>query len=300
MGAHVPMPKDGQFVYNAVLWLLDLLMRGSAYGYAILAIVFTFGQAIYVNAVVNRHKLLGKNTFIPAYLYVSLSSLHPSFGMFSEVLIANWFVIAGIDLLLTMHQTNNPRQIIFNTGFSLSLAAMIHPPSLLFMPAMFMTLSLMRQFNLAEWMVALLGYLTPLYFSAGCLYLFGDLSDFASWASFGISLPSGLDDPALIIGTVAGVLILLVLGLYTIQGQIVKVGVFVRRGWSVLTIALFSATFVAVFTRVSVDNAWLITIVPLSIIIAPAINNEKTKRFSNFVFYFSLALVLYAQLTINF
>lgn len=300
MGAHVPQPKEGQFVYNTTLWVFDLILQGSAFWYAVVTILFTMGQALYINAVVNRHKLFGKSNFVTAYLYVSLSALHPSFGMFSEVLLANWFIIAGVDLLLTMHQTNTPRQVIFNTGFAFSLAAMIHPPALLFMPAMFMTLSLMRQFNVAEWMVALLGYLTPIYFSAGCLYLFGDLSEFSSWASFGFSLPSGLEDPTLLIGTVVGVLILLVLGLYTIQGQIVKVGVFVRRGWSVLTMVLFSATFVALFTRISVDNAWLITIVPLSIIIAPAINNEKTKRFSNFVFYFSLALVIFAQLAINF
>ena len=300
MGAHVPVAEDGQFVYGSVLWLLDMVFNGSAYAYAVLAIIFTFGQAIYINAVVNRHKLMGRNNFVTAYLYISLSSLHPSFGEFSEVLLANWFIIAGIDLLLTMHQTNNPRQVIYNTGFALSMAAMVHPPAILFMPAMFMTLSLMRRFLLAEWMVAFLGYLTPIYFAAGCLYLFSDLQQFVYWARFGFSLPSGLQDPTLIIGTVTGVLIFLVLGLYTIQGQIVKVGVFVRRGWSVLTILLFSATFVAVFTRISVDNAWLITMVPLSIIIAPAINNEKTKRFSNFVFYFSLALVLFAQLAINF
>lgn len=297
-----PLPPDvvdGHFLYGHVLQLLDVVFRGNAFAYTFIAVVMLFLQALYFKSITARHKLYPRSTYLPALAFILLTSIFPAFNYFSCTLLINWCLLAGVDTILSLGQTQQPRKLLFNGGFIICLAALLQFSAIGFFLLFFIGLAMLRSFNPSEWVVGAMGYFTPFYFYACILFLIDQLPLIAQWPHLGLSLPTHLSAPGYFIISISGLLILFVCGFYAMQQQIAKNSVYGRRTWSVIIIYLLLSLLVAVFTDHTVKSAWLLIIPASAMIITHGISLEKSKRFSNFTFYFFLAFVLACQLAIK-
>ncbi len=295
----LPVVQEHHVLFSAVVGFFNFFFRNSAFAFTMLAAIMLYGQAIYLNAVSVKHRLQAKPTYVVAFLYILLTSLYPPFSSFSETLLVNWCLIAGIDMLLGFHQAAQPRKHIFNTGFVLSIAGILHFQAVAYLLLLFVVLLMLRTFNVGEWIVGIVGYLTPFYLYTAILFLVDKLPTLKLWPEIGMSLPRNISNPLYLIGTVVGVVILFFSGIYMLQGYMPKASVYMRRMWSSIAAFLFMSIAVAIGTDISETSIWLVAMPALSLIIAPALSVEKTKWFSNFAFYFSLLLVLFCQLAIK-
>lgn len=292
----LPFVREGDFLFHIITGFLSVVLFNSAFGFTLLAIVMLVLQSIYLNAVVNRHKLFPKPTYITAFVYVSLASLYPAFGQFSQPLLINWVLIMTLDTMLQLAQTQKPRKVIYNVGFAIGVAALISFPAVLYILLLLIALSLLRNVHPGEWMVAILGCLTPIYFAGGMLYLFDVFHWLPDWVNLGVNLPHSIDNPVYMVGMITGVIVLFIGGGYMLQTQMGRVSVFIRRGWTVITVCLIFSVLVAAITDFHIKSAWLVIIPPISLIIANAYYAEKNKAFSNFAFYFMLLLVIFCKM----
>ena len=96
----MPVAAEGQVLYAWVLSGFRVIFGGNAITYTILALLMTFGQAIYLRGVSIRHRLFSRPSYLPALAYIVLSSLHPVLGSFSVPLLANWLIIGAFDTIL--------------------------------------------------------------------------------------------------------------------------------------------------------------------------------------------------------
>ena len=80
------------------------------------------------------------------------------------------------------------------------------------------------------------------------------------------------------------------------QQNVAMSNIYIRRDWIALSFYLIISIMVAFATDKEVASAWLIVIPALSIIITHALALEKNKRFSNFIFYFSLVFLVFCLL----
>lgn len=295
---HPQMPNlpEGHILYVLIVRLFNYVLNGSAFGFTMLTVIMLFFQALYLNRMAFKYKLFAKQTHIIAFIYIVLSSLSREFNYFSAVLMLNWCLLGAFDILLGLHQTSQPRKHIFNAGFVLSVAAIIHFPAVIYILLLFISLLLLRSFNPGEWVVGILGFLTGIYFYAAILFLADRLPEFFKWIRIGFS-PENIGKPLYMTGTITGVIVLLVCGLAVLQQQLGRIGIFVRRNWVILIMCVALSSCVALFTPVIMRNEWLAIIPSLALIIAHPFYLEKNKAFSNFVFYFSLALVVFCQFT---
>ncbi len=291
----VPVALPGYFVYNEVLVMLSVVLRSNAFGYTFLSVLMLFCQALYINRIANHYKLFSRPSYIPAMVFILLISLYPPFGLFSLAILVNWFVLGGIDVVLSFNQTLKPGKNIFNAGFLFCIAGIFQFSAVGFILLLLGGIIVLRSFNASEWVVAVLGYITPLYFFAGILFLADKLPLLYEWPQAGISFPRQLHAPVYLLGLLGGFVVLLSCGLYAMQLQVPKSGIYIRRNWAALTMYAIIAVIVAVITDVFVPSAWLITMPGLAFIVIHAFNLEKSKRFSNFIFYFSLLLVIFCQ-----
>lgn len=285
-------------LFSSIVHVVDFILNGSAFGYTLLAVIMLFAQALYLNTIVAKQRLFNKTSYIPAYTYLLLTSLHPSFSYFSEALLMNWCLLGGIHLLLRFHQTHQPRKDVFNTGFLLALMALFHFSAIGYFLLLFIALILLRSFNPGEWVVTLLGYLTPAYFWVGILFLFDKTGMLSQWPHIGLFLPKKVVAPVYTIGLITGLIVLFSLGMYALQSLMAKTSVFNRRNWVMVLFCLFISFVVAMATDISMQYIWLLLMPALALIICHALYLEKNKRFSNFAFYFSLLLVIFCQIAI--
>jgi hypothetical protein len=150
-----------------------------------------------------------------------------------------------------------------------------------------------RPFNLGEWAVAILGYITPMYFLASILFLFDKLYVLNHWWHIGISVTAVKTDVRLFIVTLTSLGVLFLTGVYALQKNSHLSNIYVRRDWISMFFYLMISVFAGFLTDATVTSAWLIVMPALSIVVTHAIALEKNKRFSNFIFYFSLIFLVF-------
>lgn len=287
---------NGHFLYNYILKAMSLVFLNGAFAYSMVAIILLFLQALYLKSIATRHKLFPRPTYIPSFVYLLVTSVYPPFNSFNETLLINWFLLGAVDIMFGFTQTSQPRKLIFNASFLLSMAAMFQFTMLAYFFLLLVGMVMFRSFNLGEWSVALMGYTTPLYFLACILFLVDHFRLFAQWPHIGFNLSSSVTSIFYLILTLVGLFILLASGIYAMQQNVAMSNIYIRRDWIAISFYLIISVFVAILTDKEVKTAWLITMPALSIVISHALLLEKNQRFSNFIFYFSIVFLIFCLL----
>ncbi len=292
----VPTMTGGHFLYNYIVRAMFLIFRNGGFAYSIVAIIILFMQSLYLKNIATRHKLFQRYTYIPAFVYLLLTSIYPPFNTFSETLLVNWFLLGAVDTMFGFTQTTQPRKLIFNASFLLSMAALFQFTMLAYFFLLLVGMVMFRSFNLGEWSVALMGYTTPVYFTACILFLFDKIGLYSAWPHVGFNFTSNVTSIFYLIVTLTGLLILLASGVYAMQQNVAMSNIYIRRDWIAISFYLIISVFVAILTDSEIKTAWLIAMPALSIIISHALLLEKNQRFSNFIFYFSLVFLIFCLL----
>lgn len=300
LGHHVlPVADAHHALFGYIVWLLKHVLGNSRTAFSMLAILITFGQAIYLMSIASRHRLFSKHTYVPAFAYIVLSSLHPAMGQFSAPLLLNWLLLGALDTVLHFNRREGAQRLIFNAGFLLGCAALIHFPAVIYGMLLVLALLWLRAFRLGEWVVGLLGYLTPYYFAACLLYLFNRWDVVKAWPHWGLGLPQkGALNPYLV-GLIIGCAILLVGGIFILTKIFYRMPVAARRGWGAIGTALAVSIAVCSISPKAETAAWMNVLPSLSLLIIPPMLGEKRSRFATFTFYFLLTLVFYCQIMLS-
>ncbi len=289
----MPIMVPGHFMYNYLLRGLMVVFGHAAFAYTLLAIILLFIQSVFLNSIAIRHKLFPRNNYLTAFAYLLLTSIYSRFSVFNETIILNFLLLAAMDIMFSFSQTTQPRKLIYNAALLFSLAALFQFTALAFILLLLVGMVMFRPFNLGEWSVALLGYITPVYFLVSILFLGNKLYLFTHWPHIGFSLTPVKTSWGALIVTFSGLFILLTSGIVAMRKNVPMSNIYIRRDWIALSFYLIISIMVAFLTDAMVESAWLITLPALSIIITHAMALEKNKRFSNFIFYFSLIFLVF-------
>jgi hypothetical protein len=229
-------------------------------------------------------------------MYIVLCSLHPAFSQFNAQIFVNFALLFAINELLQLKQAHSPNKQLFNLGFAISLASLFQFSNIFFLPFLFIALIILRSVNIREWMIALVGFVMPFYILLVVFFCIdkGDL--WRLWPNLGISLPSQLKPASYYLGAFTGVFILFVGSMFNMQSIVPKASIYIRRCWITLTIMLFWAVLVAIFTNSHIIGAWMICLPTLALILAHTFINERSKKMNAISFYFALGLAIFCQI----
>lgn len=294
-----PRPIEGYFFFNGIVKAFDFVLRGHAFPYTFIAILMIFMQALYLNFITTRHRLYARPTYFPALVYILFTSLHPSFNYFSVPLLVNWCMLMGMDIFLGFNHSVNPRKNLFNAGVAIAVCGLLYFAGVGYLAVFIAALALLRPFNAGEWVVASMGYFTPIYFAVGILFIVDMLPALASWPDLDLIVIHKINKPLFLYILIGGIAILTAGSVYAMQQQLPKATIYVRRSWIAILSYMFMSILVALFGDVQVTNAWLLTIPALSMIIAQGLMLEKSKWFSNFILYFSIIVVIACRIAIG-
>jgi hypothetical protein len=293
-----PIPLPNHIVFASLLKLLNNILHGSASGYTFLAIIILVLEALYFNHITVKHKLFMTQTYLPAFTFLLLTSLYPAFNYFSEPLLINGLMLIAFDIMLSFAHSSQPRKQIFNAGFVVCLPALLQFPALAFFFLLLFALIFLRPFNIGEWVVGFMGYFTPIYFFAVILFLVDKLPVLYQIPRLSLSLPKHVENPLYVGGTIGGLVLLVILGSFALQQQMSRLTINIRRSWGLVYIFLVISLGFGLIAVSSVHAEWLVVMPSLSFLVAHSFYHEKTKRFSNFAFLFSLALFAFCQFSL--
>jgi len=173
--------KSFHVVEAASLPLYGLIVSAAAtvgtWPYFLASLLLTGAQALHLNAIVNRHEVLYKNSYFPGFLYLLLAGSIPAMVSFHPVLIVNTLLIIVLDKMFSLFKNDAPLPLVFDSGVLVSLAILVYPPSVFFIILFAAGLAILRPFSWRDWTVAFMGLLTPLFFYTLYFFLADRLDD---------------------------------------------------------------------------------------------------------------------------
>ncbi|MDB5197360.1 MAG: hypothetical protein JWP88_1731 [Flaviaesturariibacter sp.] len=287
----VQTSSDGRLYEALVNWLKqsDSALIGSSIAFALLYI-----QALIINHTVNEYRMMAKQTFLPGMAFLLLTSLVPEWSYLSAPLVASAFLVWGFSKLFELYNAASANTKIYNIGFLLGLASFFYFPSLLFTICILIGLAILRPFRLNEFVLLLLGLLTPFYFLAVYLFLTDSFSISklipVLYIKALVSRPSYWLLASIIL---AGVPFLM--GGYYIQTQLRKMLIQARKNWSILLLYVLLAIFTPFVNIGTTYTPWMLAAAPVAAFHACAYLYPPRKWVAGGLFFIMLAFILIQQ-----
>lgn len=256
----------------------------------LLSSILVFVNSFFVTRVVIRNVIFLERTYMPAIIYLLVSSgYYNSYMSFRPLLVA-FLVLAAVEIIFKSYNykaiATGPYLVV---GFIIGAAGAIYVPALFLVTLIPIGLIIFRLFDIREWIAAFGGWLMPLFFSAYGVWLAGgDFTGVVSECRQVLTTPLALPPANLFssfewtfIGCVA---VLFVLSIVTFLGRrrsykLKPFKVYIFFIWMLAVAALILA-FVPCRSLYQLP----ILAVPLAVIIPTYFNSRKPNFVSNFLY----------------
>ncbi len=285
----VLQPGDG-FLYKALLSFLAPVGERAPVIYSIITFILLYTQAINLNKMVNKQRLLQKPTYLIAMSYLLLTSLLPGWDVFSAPLFVNTALIWIWSQLCELGVKQNVKTTLFNVGTVVGICSFLYFPAIAFMLLMLFGLIITRPFRLSEWLIALLGVLTPYYFYWAAIFLTGQwptnifsntLFSYSKWNASMQTYPA-----------IISMVLIIMLGIFFVQKNYRKQLIQTRKSWNIIVLYGIIALLISFANSNNDGSSWVLCAVPLSIITAAAFFYPSKKWMPNLLHWLMIAYIV--------
>ena len=283
MFVHPNMPviaKEDSYLYKICVDSLNVAFKGNKMMFAVLAFLLLYVQSLLLNEIVNKNKLYPKPNHLTAMCYLLLTSLFSQWYMLSPLMIVATLFILIIARLCKLQHIQEANKTFYNIGLMLGLSMLFYFPSILFLLLIFIGLIITRAFRVPEWIIVILGIVTPIYLLGSAIFLLRYDTRLLN-PILGVSIPKILfsiyDWLALAI-----ILITVFIGFVFIQNNMRKLLVQSRKSWTIFFLFLFFALLLPFLNPRSGMGFYLLTFIPLSVIAASSFHFPGKRWFPVF------------------
>ena len=280
---------DG-FLYKALLKWLQTMGNNIPVIYPMIAYGLLYTQAIAFNRLVIEQRLMQRPNYLTGMSYLLVSSLFSEWNMLSAPLIINTLLIWVWAKMSGLYNNPYPKTTLFNIGIAIGCATFFYFPSLAFAALIIFGLALTRAFKLAEWLIALLGIITPYYFLLAWVFLTDKWKGY-TFPGFAVTNPKFTQTnwayAAIII-----VLFITAIGLFFIQQNFRRQLIQARKSWNLVYLFLFVAVFVPFVNATHTFEYWILCAVPLSAFMGAAFLYPGKKWFPQVLHWLMVAFVI--------
>jgi hypothetical protein len=287
--------SQSQIIWQKIADFLHSILGGSSFLITFFAVLNLFGQSIFLNKIANDHHLFPKSTYLPAITYLMVTSLFKEWNYLSGALINNWLVLAILSGVLKLYATEDARKHIFNIGCFISLSSFIIFPSFLYIILLLIALAVLRPFKVSEWMVGLLGLLTPYYFLVGILYLTDSLPLLQKVLAIDFSLTKPTSNIEVIATAAVFFVIILVIGTFYLNYYMDRMLFQYKKWWWVTLCCFIISIVIGMFTLAKSYNQWMMILPVASLMIANTWFEERKNWFKLVCFYLFIAIIIFTQ-----
>lgn len=280
--------ESSNFFYNFLISPIELnsiLKRG------ILGILI-FWQCILMNKMMVKEKIISTNSFFPALFYFLLISISPQIIYLNPTILSMVFLILGLTKILSSYLDKNAYSKVFESAILISLAGLIHSPFIVFIPIVWIGMSIFSQVEWRHWVLSIIGIICPWYimFSIATFYSI-EHSSFSSSLLFlfeeGPKYSSNLMD--FICLTIFGLICFIALA--ELIMRLKQKNIKARKSYILL---LWFIPFSVIYFLVSNDFFYMkliVSAIPLSAAISNYFYHHKNKNLLNFLIL-SLVIVV--------
>ncbi|GAA0524277.1 hypothetical protein [Chitinophaga japonensis] len=280
-------------LYELLVKWLQLLVGNSPFFFTALAVLLLFLQTLLLTRIANYHRLFPRATYLPAMSYLLFTSLWHGWNVFSPALLVNLIMLWVFANITELYTRTSARDIVFNIGFALGIAGLFYFPAIVFCLLLLLSLLIMRAFRLAEWIIALLGLICPLYLLGTYLFLTDQWEQIVKIPRISLSLP--VIDHYKVWGALIASVFFFLLGWLLLQRPLKKMLIQVRKTWAVLIVYVIVAMVVPFFGTHFSPDYWAVAILPISMFVANVYWTVTNETVANIIHLLTLGYVIVMQ-----
>ncbi|MFP4556205.1 MAG: DUF6427 family protein [Bacteroidales bacterium] len=130
--------------------------------------------AILLIQINTKHILIKYRTYLPPLFFVLLSSSFLPLQRLTPALFAAVFLIISIDYILSAYSSKKPLDNFFKASFFIAVASLFYFAASFYILLVFISLIILRPPSIRDWLVSILGFITPWLFLVFYHYFFND------------------------------------------------------------------------------------------------------------------------------
>ena len=160
----LPMPAGNPIIpmYNLIFFLLGNINTLSV----IIAFLFVIYEALYVNKILSDNKLIPRNTFLPAFVFILFMSYSTTNLSLNPMILSLAFIIPAFNSILNAYDKSDAFTEIFNSGILIGIASFFYFPASGFFIVIWTGLYVFRIFVWRHWIIGISGLILPYLFLA--------------------------------------------------------------------------------------------------------------------------------------
>ncbi|OWY23734.1 hypothetical protein C7N43_27790 [Sphingobacteriales bacterium UPWRP_1] len=159
-------------------WLGSPVLAGSI-ALPLIFIVLVWLQAVILNGIMNHHRLVEAPNGLPGLFYLLLIALFNEHLYLSPPFFAVFGILAALSIVYNSYYSDN-FTLFYDAGFAVAVTSLFYLPALLLVLFVFIGITVMRVIKWRQWVVVIMGVLTPYLLAATWFFLTNHLSEFAN------------------------------------------------------------------------------------------------------------------------
>lgn len=289
---HIPVaePSDG-LLFAVLIEFLNKAATVFPVIYPLLAFLLLFTQSLTLNRLMNEQKLMYTSHYLVAMAYLLITSLIPEWNYLSSALIINTVMVWSWPRMVSLYNNPNAKTLLFNIGVGFGICSFFYLPSLFLLFLLIAAILVFRPFSLAEWVVALLGIITPYYFLFAYLFFTDQFNIGSLIPKFAWKFPL-LRFNYLFWIRATFIVIPLFIGMYFIQANTGRMLIQVRKSWALMTFYLIISVIIPFFSTTSSYTYWIMTAVPLAAFHAAAYLYPRRSTVPNYIHWLMIIFIV--------
>lgn len=284
-----PHETDG-FLFKALLEQLAGAGKSLPVIYPLLTFLLLFTQAVTFNRVINDQRLMQRPNYLTAMAYLLITSLFAEWNVLSAPLIINSLLIWVWSRMSRLHNDQHAKTSLFNIGIAIGLATFFYFPSIAFAALIVSGLLITRAFKVSEWVVALLGIITPYYFLLAWVFLMDKWRTY-HFPKVAITLPHFYESRWALAAIII-VLVTVVTGMFYVQQNMRRQLVHARKSWNLIFLYLLIALFIPFINASHSFVYWILSAIPIAIITGAGFLYPTKKWFPLVLHWMIVAFVI--------
>ena len=287
----IPMPlqTDG-FLFRSMLEKISGIGNSFNALYPIITFILLYSQAISFNKLANDQRLMQKQNYLTAMAYLLITSLFKEWNVLSAPLIVNSLLIWVWANMSGLYNEKNAKSTLFNIGIAIGISTFFYFPSIAFALLIIAGLTVTRPFKLSEWLVALLGIVTPYYFLLAYVFLTGKWKGY-HLPTFTIGLPQ-FYATKWASAAIFMVLASTIIGVFFIQQNFRRQLIQTRKSWNLVYLYFLVAVFIPFINTTHTFQYWILCAVPLSAFVGSTFLYPTKKWFPLLLHWLMVAFVI--------
>lgn len=271
---------------------------------ALFSVLFTFAlvliQAFLIVQFNKKYILINYRTYLPAFFYILISASFVHLQRINPVIIGCLFIFVSMDFIFSIYRKEYTLNKVYLAGFFIALASLFWAPFIVYIMILFISLLILRPFIGREWIVGVLGFLTPFLFVFIYYFVFFDQHLETVIDSYKQSLyliksfyPLHISY-YIFYGFLAFIIII---ASYTIAVNYQKKKIRTRKYFEIFWWLFFISMILFIFFKnVSYEIIYVISI-PLAYLFSDYFYSVKKSWFLNLIATIFLAAIVYIQIT---